>query len=724
MKNIFNKLFLTATAIFALVGCSNEELPPIINQPDEVKVESISFVIENDLVYVDHYVQLKDFEVLPLDATNKDVEWYLEDNTLGEVIKDKVYGYKPGETYVVCKALDGSDVLYKQPLKIMALNSPSSMSDINEAYCTLGVEVTPDVQFYPYISTTDQRYVIDVEDKYKDYVQVTEDNKIIGIKKGDAEIKICSASNPNLFKYFKVHFEEDLFASASIVEVSKPHLTYLQNYEDRTTVMGVTFDYTPSPSWPDVRIKLPRPINLGKESISLDYRFVSGKIWSSLKFLDEEGKPIVTYIDGQGVQREEEFMMNEDASKGWKTTTIQGDEDYDKEVHYIKLHVETTRPEGDTTSERLQFYFDNLVANEIPLTEIELLDQEIDIDLENPYQVQVNYLPENTTSKRFALKVEEGYEGIVEIVDGTKIKGLKANETAYVVVYSPFYEGIENRLKVNVHETIPHSSANKYYKNKEIQTKLTNPVDISNLYTNALAFEFKLVDNGYITFTLNDEEPNIWHNISSEIILTKQGDEVACNIGKITPTEDLGWYTVTINERDLHGDGKNAASSIDIIYGPASKQTTNSYIDLNSIRVVEAHSTRNDERIQTYTTNNVVNNTWHRFTLAKLSLGGGFAFDFKMEEDGELTYSIYDDAHGGHEVMKDITIRCLDGEVSSNLGEITSLGDNWYTILLPYSAYSNNEGAINASHIDTFRSKQLTTTITIDWSSMRLVYIA
>ena len=687
-------------------------------------MQSISFAMENDSVYVDHYVQLKDFEVLPLDATNKNVEWYLEDATLGEVIKDKVYGYKAGQTNVVCKALDGSNVLYKQPITIFDLNAPSSMSVNDGQYCTIGVAVVPDVQFYPYISTTDQRYIIEVEDKYKDYVQVTEDNKIIGIQEGQVEVKITSYSNPKLFKNFKINFEKDFFASSSIVETSKGHLSYLEKYENRTTVMKVTYNYTTTPAWPEVRVKLPRPINLGKESVSLDYRFVSGKIWSSLKFLDEDAIAIVKYIDGQGVEREEEFTMNDDATKDWRTITIQGDEDYDKEVHYIKIHVETSRPSDDTLSEHLEFYFDNLIINEIPLTGIECLDEEIDIDLNNPYQVQVNYLPENTTSKRFALKVNEGSEDVIEVVDGTKIKGLKAGATGYVTIYSPFYENVETTLKVNVFESIPHSSANKYYKNNEIQTTLPNPIDISTLFNHALAIDFKLVNDGSIAFGFNDQEPGVWHNITAEIIITKNGEQISSNMGLITPTADNGWYTLTINERDLHGDGKNAASSIDIIYGAASKQTADSYIDLTTIRIVDLDATRNNERVKTYTQNNINDDTWYRYTLLKLSLGGGFAFDFQMSQDGVFTYSIYDNAHGGHEVMKDITITCEDGVVTSNLGEIVSIGENWYSILLPYSAYQNNEGAKAASHIDTLVSKVLTTTVTIDWSSMRLVYIA
>ena len=79
MTNICKRIPLLFISLLLLSGCGKGKSKSSDTQPQDVKVESISFKLMTDTVYINHYAYIQEFEVLPKSATNKDVKWSLSD---------------------------------------------------------------------------------------------------------------------------------------------------------------------------------------------------------------------------------------------------------------------------------------------------------------------------------------------------------------------------------------------------------------------------------------------------------------------------------------------------------------------------------------------------------------------------------------------------------------------------------------------------------------------
>ena len=715
MRNIIKKLLVLIPLMGVLTGCGTPKGEDS-SQEEDIKVEEIYFDLLSDKIYVNHYAQITDFEVLPYSASNKNVSWTFEDPTLGEVIGDKAYGYKAGVTNIICEATDGSNVSYSRPIEILDLLEPSIIEVKQTAYVTLGSDYVPEVTFYPNVSSTDQRFILEIPEEYSEYASVN-GNKVETLKPGLVKVKVISASNPSLYKQVDLHIEEDLIASSTVEPEYVNAAKIYEEYEGRNTVLVGTYKATETPTWPDFKIKLPKPINLSKQNGSIDIKQISGPNWACIKFLDINKKSILKTETG----RDYEQGMNSN-SGNWTTVPLVANSAFTKDIYYIQIHLyaissDTVNGQTIYLGDYATFAFDNLVVNEIPLEGFELPSNNIQIDLETPYEIKPVFLPSDTTVKTFSLRLEEGSEQYIEILEGNKIKG-RALGQGVVYIYSPGYESATYRLEVEVVEKIPHLGAIQLLANKDNEVQLTNPFSALELFSKAIAFDFKLENkDGCIGFTIVDEEFQDWYNITDTIRISKSGNDITSNMGKISQSEIPDWYTITINENELHGDGRGKATTFDLVYAPGGENTINSWVDFDSLRVVDAHE-RDNSKITKYSNGQSINHDgWYRYTIAKLSVSS-FAFDFKMDEVGSLTYSIYDVAHGSIEIIKDITLTCDGNNVTSNRGRIISHGDSWYTLVLSYNEF--NGETVTTGHIDTFISKSLTGSISIDWSSMRL----
>jgi hypothetical protein len=350
-------------SVCLLGGCSNSELPPVINNED-IPVQSISFDLLDDKVYVNHYGKIQNFTIYPNNASNKDVRWYLEDSSLGEIVDDKIYAKAVGTTNVICEALDGSSVSYKEAIEFIPLLAPTSLEVESDVITTIGCTYTPDVKFYPYTTTTDQRYKLTIPAQYQEYAAIVDDNKVLGLKAGEVSVKVTSLVNESTYKFIDILFEDDLIAASNVLVGY--NATKYKHYEDRTSVIVYDKEFDKGQMWPEFKIKLPYGVNLLNGKISFDLKWLSGSSWGCIKFLDENQNSIVKAANN----RDYEIGFNCDATNEWKTFTFNLDSRFTREVHYIKFHVYSAKYDFDGNGDivrthpgdKVSFVYDNLAV--------------------------------------------------------------------------------------------------------------------------------------------------------------------------------------------------------------------------------------------------------------------------------------------------------------------------------------------------------------------------
>ena len=722
MTNIFKKATLLLASILMLAGCNTNNNTGDDSEPKEVKVEEIYFELQNNDIYVDHFAQIKKFEVYPADATNKNVEWVLEDPTLGEVVKDKLYAKNPGTTNLICKALDGSNVTFSQRVEFLPLIAPSLIEGEDSAIRTIGVEYVPNVRFEPYFTNTDQRYKITIPDEYKDICELSGTKAVVGKKAGTARIKVSAYQNENIFKFIDVTFENDLLASSKVSKGHDHSGNIYDQYESRTSVYTAHFPFVEDAAWPSTKFDLPRPINLSKEKLTVDVKSISGSDWFCFKFLDKNGMSILRLENGRDFEIGVTLSERGIVPGSWGTIEIPSNPLLTKDVYTIQVHLYSTKyiySNGELTKEftgdEVVMAFDNLVLTEIPVTEIVLLENEIDIDMVNPYEIKVDYLPNDATAKIFNLKVKEGSEDYVEIIDNNKVLGKKEG-TAYITVYSPFYEGLEKEIKVNIYKEIPHANAIKVFKGKKIQYTLPEAFNVTSVVNKAISFEFNLKNDGQIKFAFNNAVPGIWYNYSNDIYLIKNSNSITSNVGVITPTSIDGWYKITINESELTGDGRASATELNVAYGGSSHQTCDALIDFTTLKIEDLTARKMDAVVSYTTSNNNISSAFTRYSYDKIT-AGAIAFDIKLENNSSLTFNIQDKI-ANKAVVSDLTVSLNGGVASSSRGKLVEIGQGWYTIIINANEYN---GAITG----VVRIDQMTFSVngnvSIDWGTVRLL---
>ena len=96
--------------------------------------------------------------------------------------------------------------------------------------------------------------------------------------------------------------------------------------------------------------------------------------------------------------------------------------------------------------------------------------------------------------------------------------------------------------------------------------RLSNPIDMAELEGKALHLEFKFESDGSFGFVMFAvDSANNWYNVTNVLIVTKSGDSVTSNIGRIVTLEN-GWYAWELNHEDFGGDGMSKAKNISVVY--------------------------------------------------------------------------------------------------------------------------------------------------------------
>ena len=89
---------------------------------------------------------------------------------------------------------------------------------------------------------------------------------------------------------------------------------------------------------------------------------------------------------------------------------------------------------------------------------------------------------------------------------------------------------------------------------------------MAELEGKALHLEFKFESDGSFGFVMFAvDSANNWYNVTNLLIVTKSGDSVTSNIGRIVALEN-GWYAWELNHEDFGGDGMSKAKNISVVY--------------------------------------------------------------------------------------------------------------------------------------------------------------
>ncbi len=667
----------------------------------EVKIKEISFSLLSDRVYLNHNIMIQDLKILPASATNKNVKWSLKDEDMGVFQNDFIYTTKAGDTTIICEATDGSNVKYELPVHILPLESPTSMEMDSSIYACVGYEIKPEIAFTPSFDTVDHGINVEILTPDQDVVEIKEDGTLWAKNVGTIEAKISSSSNPSLSKNVTIDVSKDLLIKAEADVWGKNYYSFYDEFGGRNTVGVIQCASTVDARTQSVSFTLPKPLNLGREIIKLDVCRISGPGYAEILLFDMKGNLIKQRYGA-------EFAVGE-----WKTLVIGNDPNFDMDVYSINFVVNTQK---DGSSNFTRFAIDNLVTEETAPSDILIKEAEIDIDLENRFTLRdkFEFLPKEATSCLYNLEIVSGEEN-VEIIDNRYLKGKKEGE-AVVRIISQYDPSIHGDVAVHVRTFVPHVRASYLPAGGRIETRLPNPLDMSELKGHALALDFKLMSNGVKSFGFNYADPSMWRNISNYIVIGSYNGNLVCNMGVIVTDKYDGWYTLIINEYYLHGDGKNLAEKIDLVYAPGEDQTANGYIDWTSLRVVD-QSFRIQKNVGTYARGETLEySSWDKFNKEKLS-HGALAMDFKCHGEGQFKFAI---DNSGKNVIQEVTISGNGDDLVPSRGKLEKGNDGWVTYSLNFADFGGDIDTF--VHIDTFKINEITfDSVSVDWKSIRLV---
>ena len=112
-------------------------------------------------------------------------------------------------------------------------------------------------------------------------------------------------------------------------------------------------------------------------------------------------------------------------------------------------------------------------------------------------------------------------------------------------------------------------------------------IEMPLLVGKALHFEFKFGEgDGVFGFAVMGSD---WANLTGNLRITKQGDTVTSNIGRIVELTD-GWYAWELNHADFTGDGRFRARDVGMVYhNDFPVQASYVEIDWRTLSVVDAY---------------------------------------------------------------------------------------------------------------------------------------
>ena len=512
-----------------------------------------------------------------------------------------------------------------------------------------------------------------------------------------------SSSNQSISKNVSIKVDNDLLVESEVDIANKNNYSYVDEYNGHTTVGIIKHNSTAEQLWPSVKFTLPKPLNLGREKVKLDIYHISGHNFAEVQLYDAKGAIVKQGYGG-------DYTTN-----SWTTLTIENDRNYDVDIYSFAFFVYSLKTGSSNIT---SFAIDNLRTEEIGPSEINIKRNDVDIDLEHEFSLEeyFEFLPTTATSFLYDVEVISGMENI-EIINKKKIKGKQIGD-AVVRIISKYDPHIYGDINVHVRSFVPHFDAIFYPAGEAIYLSLPKPILMSELNGKAIAIDIKFTTNGTKTFTLLHAGSD-WNNISDTVEITNNNGVITSNMGVVIADEYEGWYTLVINECYLHGDGKNIAERIDLVYSTEANQTASAYIDWASIRAIEPIS-KIEEHIQTYAKDtNIENSSWGRYALFKLAKGA-LAMDFKFDGEGEFKF-VMKHVDGGINkvVIEEITISGSGDNLVASRGKLEKGKDGWVTFTINYVDFG---GDMTANQINNLTSSGLTfDSVSIDWQSIRLV---
>ena len=258
------------------------------------------------------------------------------------------------------------------------------------------------------------------------------------------------------------------------------------------------------------------------------------------------------------------------------------------------------------------------------------------------------------------------------------------------------------------------------------------PVQISQLEGKALSFEFKFEsENGYFACTLCDSARE-WANTIGLLKITKNGDTITANNGRIVALED-GWYMWKFNRSLFAGDGIARAQVVELIYNEGEAVQGDVFINWMSLKAVDAYEFSKEESATRYTTGEYVGG--NNGTLLSDSVpvayleGKALRFEFKIEGDGSFGFTIFSrewkNMTGKITITKTgdtVTASINSNGVISDKSRIIELENGWYAWELNASDFIG-DGLADAVDLGLIyhENQVVSGVVYIDWLSVNII---
>ncbi len=289
----------------------------------------------------------------------------------------------------------------------------------------------------------------------------------------------------------------------------------------------------------------------------------------------------------------------------------------------------------------------------------------------------------------------------------TKIEGSSGFETASLDHYQcsechKYFMDDEGALEVEEGEWIVVGDAVHYAKGEIMTTRKINYVSLASLEGKALAFDFRMVEDGTNTLCLGQSDAT--YNISGVFSITKSGNTYSSKgcVIEDCPTRE-GYKTFKMNTTLFTGDGVKlwGADGIDRIFGGwdhaagrSDKANSEIFIDGQSFRAVDAYSHKELGRVYSFG-DDVDRRIGYTITKEELT-GKALSFDVFFGATGKQTikFSLYKNGwsqvfipdffitHNGSEYE----LRQYSPTYPLLPIEATELGDGWVNIVVNASS--------------------------------------
>ncbi len=183
----------------------------------------------------------------------------------------------------------------------------------------------------------------------------------------------------------------------------------------------------------------------------------------------------------------------------------------------------------------------------------------------------------------FGFDVYEGVKGVYFLFEKT---GAMTKEDA------PTYYVDDVVIRYGEKQDIQQVKAGSYYPNGYLiggshGLVFKERIEMQSLVNKALRFEFKFGEgDGIFGFAILGSD---WANITGNLRITKQGDKITSNMGRIVEVGD-GWYAWELNHSEFKGDGAHRARDVGMLYHQNfGVQASYVEIDWRTLSVVDAY---------------------------------------------------------------------------------------------------------------------------------------